>query len=176
VPLLLLLPLALLFFLLLWVLLVPVALWQRYRLGKARRRVVPWLVGLNAWLLLLSTAVFVCSAWFVGFWVDSALSFSFAGLGVGAVVGLVGLAMTRFEHEGGAQFYTANRWLVLALTLIVAARIGYGVWRAWHAWQADSSALWLAQQGSVLAVGGLVLGYYLAYGWGLRHRLRQPGR
>ena len=173
-PLLLLLPLALLFFLLLWAVLVPVALWQRYRLGKARRRLVPWLTGLNAWLLLLSTAVFVFSAWVAGFWVESALPFAFAGLACGAVAGLAGLATTRFEQEGGARFYTSNRWIVLALTLIVAARIGYGVWRAWHAWQADSSTVWLAQQGSVLAVGGLVLGYYLTYVWGLRRRSLQP--
>jgi hypothetical protein len=173
-PLLLLLPLALVFFLLLWALLLPVALWQRYRLGQARRSMLPWLIGLNAWLLVLSAAVFVCSAWVAGFWVESALTFALGGLTAGLAAGVAGLALTRFEHEGGVRFYTANRWIVLVLTLIVAARIGYGVWRAWQAWQAGSSASWLAQQGSVMAVGGLLLGYYLAYGWGLRRRLRRP--
>ena len=173
-PLLLLLPLAVLFFLLLWALLVPVGLWQRYRLGKARRRLVPWLVRINVWLLLLSTAVFLFSAWLVGFWVEAAMAFACAGLAGGLLVAIAGLALTRFEHEDGVQFYTPNRWIVLALTLIVAARIGYGVLRAWQAWQADSSAAWVSQQGSMMAVAGLVLGYYLTYGWGLRRRLRQP--
>lgn len=171
-PLLLLLPLVILFFLVLWVVLLPVAMWQRYRLGKARRRVVPWLVRLNAWLLLVSTAVFLFSTWIAGFWVEAALVFAFAGLASGMVVGVIGLALTRYERDGVAQFYTSNRWIVLALTLIVAGRIGYGVVRAWQAWQADSSTVWLQQQGSLMAVAGLVLGYYLAYGWGLRHRLR----
>lgn len=168
-PLLLLLPLAILFFLLLWALLVPVALWQRYRLGRARRRIVPWLTGLNAWLLLASTAVFLGSAGIADFWVEKAMGFAFAGLACGVVIGVVGLALTRFEQEDGARFYTSNRWIVLALTLLVAARIAYGILRAWQAWQADSSAVWLSQQGSMMAVAGLVLGYYLAYAWGLRH-------
>lgn len=173
-PLLLLLPLVIVFFLLLWAVLLPVAMWQRYRLGKARRRLVPWLVRLNAWLLLVSTAAFLVSTWIAGFWVEAVYLFAFAGLASGMVVGLIGLSLTRYEHEGGAQFYTSNRWLVLALTLIVAGRIGYGVLRAWQAWQADSGAVWLQQQGSLMAVAGLVLGYYLVYGWGLRRRLIQP--
>jgi len=40
-----------------------------------------------------------------------------------------------------------------------------------QAWVSDAHAAWLAQQGSVLAVGGLLLGHYLAYAWGLRWRL-----
>lgn len=173
-PLLLLLPLVVVFFLLLWAVLVPVALWQRYRLGKARRRIVPWLVRLNAWLLLTSTAFLIFSAWVVGFWVEAAVRFVFAGLAAGMIVGLLGLALTRFERAGDARFYTSNRWIVLALTLIVTARIGYGVVRAWQAWQADGASAWLSQQGSVMAVAGLVLGYYLAYGWGLARRSTLP--
>ena len=44
---------------------------------------------------------------------------------------------------------------------------------ALQAWVSDIHAAWLAQQGSVLAVGGLLLGHYLAYAWGLRWRLRR---
>ena len=40
----------------LWALLLPFALIQRYRHGKARRRIQGWVVHVNAWLLLLSVA------------------------------------------------------------------------------------------------------------------------
>jgi hypothetical protein len=174
-PLLLLVPLLLMALIALWALLLPLAMLQRYRLGKARRRAIGWVVRLNAWLLLGSAVVFALSAWLVGHWVDAALLHAAAGLGVGVLVGLAGLALTRFEREPRGLYYTPNRWLVLGLTLIVAARIGVGVLRAWQLWRADAQAMtWLSQQGSLLAVGGLLLGYYLAYGWGLRWRLRQP--
>jgi hypothetical protein len=155
----------------LWALLLPVALVQRYRTGRARRRAVRWAMGLNGALLLLSTAVFVASAWIAGHWVELAVPFAAAGWGVGAVLGLLGVALTRVEDAGDAVWFTPNRWLVLALTLVVAVRIGVGLLRAWQAWHADAHLAWLGQQGSLLAVGGGLLGYYLAYNWGMRRRL-----
>ena len=172
-PLLLLLPLLLFFFLLLWAVLVPIGLWQRYRLGKSRRRALPWLTRLNVWLLLISTGVFFFSAWIAGYWVDAALAFAAAGLVIGLLLGIVGLSLTVFQLEPAGLFFTPNRWIVLGLTLIVAARIGYGVVRAWQVWQDAADTAWLAQQGSLLAVGGLVLGYYVMFWWGVRRRLRQ---
>lgn len=171
---LLLLPLLIAVIAVLWVLLMPLALWQRYRSGRARRRLVPWLARLNAWALTLSAGVFTVSAWVAGYWMESALPHAVMGLGAGVAAGCLGLALTRFETDARGRFYTPNRWVILMLTLVVAARLAYGGWRAWHAWQADASAQWLAQQGSVLAVGGLLLGYYLAYTWGLRLRSRRP--
>jgi hypothetical protein len=44
--------------------------------------------------------------------------------------------------------YTPNRWLVLTVTAVVAARIFYGVWRVWAAWQAGTEAI-----GTVAASG-----------------------
>lgn len=170
---LLLIPLLLMALVALWALLLPLALLQRYRLGKARRRAVGWAVRLNAWLLLVSAGVFASSAWLVGHWVDAALLHAACGLGVGVLVGLAGLALTRFDREPRGLYYTPNRWLVLGLTLVVAARIAFGLLRAWQLWRADAQAMaWLSQQGSLLAVGGLLMGYYLAYSWGLQARLR----
>jgi hypothetical protein len=170
-PLLLLLPLLLVALLLLWAVLVPLGLWQRYRLGKTRRRALPWLTRLNSWLLLVSAGVFFASAWIAGFWVDAALAHAAAGQAIGLLLGQVGLSLTRFQLEPSGLFYTPNRWIVLSLTLLVAARVGYGLVRAWRAWGDDADNAWLSQQGSMLTVGGVVLGYYLAYTWGLRRRL-----
>ncbi|MFD0740169.1 DUF1453 domain-containing protein [Lysobacter koreensis] len=168
---LLLIPIAGLAFVLLWLMLLPLALWQRYRRGHARRRAVPWAVSLNAWLLLASTGLFVLTAWLSGWWIAGALRHALLGLAAGVAVGIVGLWLTRFERDARGLHFAPNRWLVLALTAVVAARIGYGLWHAWQLWRADAGhAQWLAQQGNLLAVGGLLLGYYLAYAWGLRRR------
>ena len=40
-------PLVILILLGLWPVLLPLSIWQRYRLGKARRKAWPWLVNLN---------------------------------------------------------------------------------------------------------------------------------
>jgi len=170
-PLLLLIPVLVIAMVAVWALLLPLALVQRYRSGKARRRAVPWAVRLNGWILLLSAGMFLVSAWLLGFWVDAALRHAVAGLGAGVIVGIAGLWLTRFEHEPRGLHYTPNRWLVLSLTLIVAGRIVYGLLRAWQLWRAGDHAMWVSQQGNLLAVGGLLLGYYLAYAWGLRRRL-----
>jgi hypothetical protein len=170
---LLLIPLALLAFVLLWLLLTPLALWQRYRRGHARRRAVPWAVRVNAWLLLGSAVLFAMSAWILDFWVDGSLLHALGGLGGGVALGIVGLWLTPFRVEPAGLFYAPNRWLVLALTLLVAARLGYGLWRTAHLWEEAGHSAWLSQQPGLLAIGGLLLGYYLAYGWGVRQRLQR---
>lgn len=191
---LLLLPLLLLALVAAWALLLPLALLQRYRSGKARRRAVGWVLTLNAWLLLGMAALFVLLAALSSLWVEAALLHAALGLAAGLALALAGLCLTRFERiasprrrgrapvAGGAAkqwFYTPNRWLVLALTAIVAARIGVGLWQITGLWRAagpaDAQAAWLGEQGSLLAVGGLLLGYYLVYAWGLRWHLRRLG-
>ncbi|MGH8079439.1 MAG: DUF1453 domain-containing protein [Lysobacter sp.] len=171
-PLLLLIPLLLLALLALFALLIPIGLIQRYRYGKARRRAVPWLIGLAAALSLLSLLLFFASAWVIGHWVDDAPVYAAAGLVVGCALGGIGLATTRFEDEAKGLYYTPNRWLALGLTLLVAARIVYGLWQGVHVWS-DGREDWLPRQGSLLAVGGLLLGYYQIYTLGLRRRLRR---
>ncbi|KQY50425.1 hypothetical protein [Lysobacter sp. Root494] len=170
---LLLLPLLVMGLVLLWLMLMPFALWQRYRSGHSRRRAVRWVVTFNAWSLLMSAVLFLFGAWVAGYWVDAALAHASAGLLAGMLLGVLGLALTRFEATSQGVFYTPNRWLAMALTLVVAARISYGLYRMEQAWAGDVHAAWLVQQGSVFAVGGLLLGHYLAYAWGLRWRLRR---
>ncbi len=174
---LLLIPLAIAAFLALWLVTLPLAVWQRYRRGRARRRVQPWAIGLNAWSLLLSVVLFLLGAAFIGWWIERALLHAGLGLLAGVLVGLIGVALTRFERVDATQFYTPNRWLVLALTVVVALRIAMGLWHLVPLWQGQGTHVaWLAQQGGLLAVGGLLLGYYLGYAWGLRRRIAQaPG-
>ena len=176
---LLLLPLLLIALVLVWALLLPLALLQRYRRGHARKRARAWAVRLNAWLMLVAAGVFVATAWLAGHWVNGALAHASIGLVSGIAIGILGLWLTRFEFgesHAGLLVYTPNRWLVLALTGVVALRIGYGLLRGWQWSRGEGDAAeWLAQQGNLLAVGGLLLGHYLAYAWGLRQRLPQRG-
>jgi len=175
-PLLLLIPLLFLAVSVLWALLLPFSLWQRYRLGRARRGVQGWVVRANAWLLAASALMFLVAAWIGAYWMPHALRDAAVGLGAGVIVGIASLWLTRFERVDGRLFYTPNRWLILALTGLVAARIAFGLWSAWQARDVHASppfVLWL-QAGGILAVGGVLLGYYLAYTWGLRARISRP--
>jgi hypothetical protein len=172
-PLLLLLPLLVVALIVLWLVFLPLAIWQRYRSGRARRRAVGWVTTINAWSLLVSSAIFLCSAWLSGYWVAAALPFAAGGLAVGVLAGALGLVLTRFESTPQGLFYTPNRWLLLTLTLLILTRLAFGLYRMQQVWGTDAHAAWLSQQGALLGLGGLVLGYYLAYAWGLRARLRR---
>ncbi len=173
---LLLIPLALLALALLWALLIPIGLIQRYRYGKARRRALGWAVSLGATLSLLSLLLFFAGAWISGHWIADAPLYAGAGLLAGLALGAFGLALTRFEDEAKGLYYTPNRWIALGLTALVAARLCYGLWQGLHAWGADAPASWLPRQGGLFAVGGLLLGYYLIYTLGVRRRLRRHHR
>ena len=157
------------------VLATPLLLLLRYRTGTARRLARPWVATLNLVSLLLSAGIFIWVAAMTNFWVPRAFGASLLGMFSGCLLGMLGLALTRWENIPPAVYFTPNRWLVLMITLAVAARMIYGLWRIWHAWHTtghDSS--WLAAAGipGSMAVGALVLGYYLAYSAGVTWRLR----
>ncbi len=173
---LLLLPVLLVGMVLLWLLLLPVLLLQRYRLGRARQRAIGWVVGANAWLLLVSAGFLLAGAWLGQRWIADALPFAAAGLAAGIPLGLLGVRLAAFEFTTKGLFHTPNRWLVLLLTLAVAARIALGLWQGWlHLRSGGEVHGLLAEQGSLFALGALLLGYYLAYAWGLRRALRKAG-
>ncbi len=174
-PLLLLLPLGLLALVALWLVLLPISLWARYASGRARRRAQHWVIRANAWLLAFSVPLLLLSAWLASHWMHAALRDASVGLLLGALVGIASLWLTRFERDAKGLFYTPNRWLILAMTTLVALRIAVGVWVAWrHATSGAVDALtdWI-QGGAWSGVAGVFLGYALAYTWGLRARLSQ---
>jgi len=172
-PLLLLLPLAVLALVALWLLLLPISLWARYAAGRARRHAQPWVIRGNAWLLAISVPPFLLSAWLASRWMHAALVDALLGLLLGALFGIVGLWLTRFEHDAKGLVYTPNRWLVLAITTLIALRIAAGLWMTWrHATSGAGVALADGiEAGAWTGVAGGFLGYALAYTWGLRARL-----
>jgi hypothetical protein len=156
--------------------LMPLILIQRYRMGTARRLARPWTATLNLVLMVFSVLFFLFAAALTAIWVPNALSGAAAGLAAGTGLGLVGLALTRWEPTTATLHYTPNRWLVLIVTVMVSARVLYGFWRSWKAAEAGIYGTQLVLAFGIpesLAVGGAVIGYYIAYGWGVRRRVLQ---
>ncbi len=159
--------------------LMPLALVQRYRVGTARRAARRWVVTLNLAGLGFSSGIFLAGAALTSIWVPHALRYGLGGLAAGCLLGVAGLLLSRWESTSESLYYTPNRWLVLAITLVVSGRMAYGFFRAWEAWRwGGDSTSWLAASGAAdsLAAAGIVLGYYLAYWAGLRGRLKRHER
>ena len=116
---------------LLLIVLIPLSLVLRYRTGTSRRRARGWIVNLNVVGLAMSSVFLLVVAAIMNVWVPEAFWYASGSLATGAVFGLLGLWLTRWEPTPGVLHYTPNRWLVLLITLVVAARIVYGFARAW---------------------------------------------
>ena len=150
------------------VILLSIAL--RYRGGTARRRGRRWVATTNVWMTSISALFYLLLAALFSFWIRGTFASALAGVGLGALFGLLGLALTRWEPKPEGLFYTPNRWLALFLILAIAARFAYGWWRGFHA---ASPHPFLSASGMQLslAVGGGLIGYYFAYAIGVRLRL-----
>jgi hypothetical protein len=156
--------------------LMPLILIQRYRMGTARRLARPWVATLNVALTAVSAALFLVAAAVTAIWVPNALRGAAIGLVVGLGMGVLGLLLTRWEPTPATLHFTPNRWLVLLVTFMVSVRIGYGFWRSIQAARAGIYGSEMVLAFGIpesLAVGGAVIGYYLAYAIGARRRIRQ---
>jgi hypothetical protein len=168
--------LLLLFVVLAVIALIPVSLVQRYRMGTVRRVARGWVATLNLVALTFSSVLVLISAALMSVWVPDALRYTAMGLLGGMLLGIVGIWMTRWESTPQALHYTPHRLLVLLVTLLVTARILFGFWRAWHAWESgmDRPAWFVgAEAAGTMAAGAVVLGYYLAFWFGVRSRLKR---
>ena len=153
--------------------LVPFSIVQRFRSGTTRRRARRWVAAINLAGLTLSALLFAGGALLSTPWIPAAPAYALAGFGAGLVLGALGIVLTRWHSvPRGRLEYTPNRWLVLAVTSVVAARVLYGFWRSWYAWQIGlESMAWIAASGVVgsMAAGAVVLGYYLTF-WAAVYR------
>ena len=158
------------------VLLLPLTLVRRYRVGTSRQQARGWLIAINVAGFSASALMFLVGSAITGFWIPNAFRYSALGLAAGIALGIVGVWLTRWEPTPRALHYTPNRYLVLAITLTIVGRIGYSFWRAWETWgNAVDRQEWLVTWGvaEALGAGGLVLGYYLSYWFGVRRRFKQ---
>jgi hypothetical protein len=156
--------------------LMPLILIQRYRVGSARRMARPWVATLNVMLMAFSAICLLAGAAVTTMWVPNAFTGAATGIAVGAGLGLIGLALTQWEPTAATLHYTPNRWLVLVVTFVVSARVLYGFWRSWTVAQSGVSGTPIVMAFGIpesLAAGGMVIGYYFAYGVGVRRRIRR---
>jgi len=155
--------------------LMPLILIQRYRVGTARRQARPWIATANVAVMAFSTICFLVGAAVTTIWVRNAFTGAAAGVVLGVGLGVVGLLLTRWEHSPATLHYTPNRWLVLVITFLVSARVMYGLWRSWTVAEAGVHGAPMVMAFGIpesLAAGGVVIGYYFAYGLGVRRRIR----
>jgi hypothetical protein len=153
---------------------MPLILIQRYRTGTARRLARPWVATLNLVAMIMSASFFLVAAAVTSAWVPSAFTSAATGMGVGILLGGLGLWSSRWEATPHSLHYTPNRWLVLTITLAVTARLLYGFVRGWMILRAsadEASVIAAFGVAGSLGVAAVVLGYYLAYGVGLRRRI-----
>lgn len=156
--------------------LTPVILIQRYRVGTARRRARPSVATLNVVLMAVSAMCFLAGAAVTTVWVPNAFIGAVAGIAAGAGLGLVGLGLTRWEPTAATLHYTPNRLLVLVVTFIISGRLLYGLWRSWMVAKGGVYGAPMVLAFGVpesLAAGGMVIGYYFAFGVGVRRRIRK---
>ncbi len=154
--------------------LMPLILLQRYRAGSARRLARRWVATLNLIGMGFSVVFFLLMAAVTSAWVPGAFTWAAAGVASGCVLGGLGLWLTRWESTPRTLHYTPNRWLVLVVTWLVAARLLYGFWRGWttvSSGAGDTSFLAAFGIAGSLGAGATVLGYYLAYAIGVRRRI-----
>jgi hypothetical protein len=164
------------FIVLAFIALIPFAIIQRFRRGTMRTRAIGWMIALNFFGTALSVLFFLVGALVTTQWIPGTLTYTAAGLAVGVALGILGIALTRWEVTAGRLYYTPNRWLVLTITVVVTCRVAYGFWRSWEAWQASVDRMaWVAASGvaASMSAGAIVLGYYLVYWFGVRRRLRR---
>ena len=177
---LLLIPLLLLLVVLLAMLLLPWSIRQRYRAGTARRQARGWIASINVWGIGISAVILLVTAAISSAWISGAFTYTLAGMAGGIALGVIGVRLIHWERNPGALNYTPNRWLVLGITVAVAGRIGFGMWRMWQAWQLSGrhGEPWLAASGLAgsMAAGALVLGYYLAFWMGIWFKAREAVR
>ena len=164
---------ALLFFVLLAVGgIVLLSLALRYRAGTARRQGRRWVATMNVWLTSFSAVFFLSFTFLISFWLGTAFRFALLGICFGAILGLLGLAMTHWESQPEGLFYTPSRWLALLVTLAIAARFGYGWWHATHSGSsAPGEQNWVMTASGTelsLAVAAGLIAYYLVYSIGVR--------
>ena len=170
---------AFLFVILAAIVLMPLSLIQRYRVGTARRLARGWMAVVNLVGISISVILFLSGAAVTSYWVPDVLRYTVMGLLAGGALGVVGLAITRWEPGVRGLYYTPNRWLVLAITLTVTARVLYGFWRSIQAWRSGlSGGSWFIESGVAgsLAAGAVVLGYYFVYWLGLRYKMKHVAR
>ena len=144
------------------------ALYRRFRGAFARQRLQPTRIKVRIGLLGLAALMLVLRGM-------HSIDFAAAGLvgvAAGAALAWNGLRLTRFDVMPGGIFYTPNGYIGAVLTAVLLGRLVYRfqvLYPSLEAAKAQTGDPFASFQGSPLTVAllGIVIGYYIAYGVGL---------
>jgi hypothetical protein len=89
-----------------------------------------------------------------------------SGLLLGALLGFVGLRLTKFETTEAEHFYTPNTHIGIALSMLFVGRMAYRFWAIRDVTVAPNGPPPF-QSPLTLFIFGLIAGYYLVYYIGL---------
>ncbi|HKE49282.1 MAG TPA: DUF1453 domain-containing protein [Rhodanobacteraceae bacterium] len=148
--------------------LVLLALYRRFRSSFGRQRLSPTRIKVRIGLLGLATLMLILRGM-------HSIDFAAAGLvgvAAGAALAWYAIRLTRFDVMPGGLFYTPNGYIGAVLTAVLLGRLVYRfqvLYPSLEAAKAQTGDPFASFQGSPLTVAlfGIVLGYYIAYGIGL---------
>lgn len=150
------------------------ALYRRMRRSFGRQRVREGLMWLRMGILTLVAALIAVT---VVRDVD-VLGALLAGVVCGAALGVVGLKYTKFEITSQGRFYTPHAYIGLVVTALFVGRLLYrflGLYNGANATVAGQSIAATYQHSPfLLAVFGVVVGYYVLYYLGVLQRTKPP--
>lgn len=95
------------------------------------------------------------------------------GLLAGAVLGFVGLRLTKFETTAEGRFYTPDTRIGVALVLVFLGRVIYRIWALRHLVGVAHTPPPFKSALTYLTFG-LLAGYYIVYQIGLLRHSRKP--
>ena len=88
------------------------------------------------------------------------------GLPLGALLGFIGLRLTKFETTDEGHFYTPNTTIGVALSLLFVGRMLYRFW-VLRAVATGANQPQLFQSPLTFFIFGLIAGYYIVYHIGI---------
>ena len=98
-----------------------------------------------------------------------------AGLAVGIGLAVYGLRLTRYEVTDQGLYYTPSAHIGIALSVLLAGRIGFRMFQAYEDAQAPSALHHYTNSPLTLLVFGMLAGYYATYAIGLLRWRRSVG-
>ena len=152
------------------VVLVPLVGWRMYsrvRRLVGRQRSRAWRHWTAAILFPLLVALFALAS------ISNPLALgALAGAcAIGIALGLLGLRLTRFERTAEGWFYTPNAHIGIALSILLAARIGWRLFEM-QMYGTPPRGAQFATSPLTLLVFGTLAGYYATYAMGVLRRRR----
>ena len=146
--------------------------WIYYRRIRRQFGRQQWRPGAGRWLRLILLAVLLAGICVAASTIANALLPVVAGIAIGALLGWLALRHTHIETVDGTQWYTPNRWIGGALSLLLVGRLA---WRWSHGGFMAGGGPTTLQQGSTLTLAfvSTLLAYYLVQGVGLAWRMQQ---